>query len=465
MRYSDVSFWLSQAGDLRPRAALRGTHDADVVIIGAGFTGLWTAWYLAQREPGLRIAVCEAEIAGFGASGRNGAWCSAGIGMTAAGLARRYDVATAREVVDAMRDTVDEIGRACEIAGIDAEFRKGGMLRVARGPHEVAAMDASARTYRRLGLDQGMQQLSADDLARRVRVAAAHGALFDPHCATLHPGHLVRGLANAVEQAGARLFERTRVTRIDPVDAASTDDGRVIVSSRRGRLRARTVVVATEAWTARLRGHRRSLLPIYSLIVLTEPLSAAQWDTIGWQRHECLSSHRLTVDYLSRTTDGRILFGGRGAPYHFGSRIAPRFDRHARTHALLRGMLGSWFPSLADVAITHQWGGPLGMPRDWMPNITYDPATGMAGAWGYTGQGVAASNLAGRTLADLITERSTPLTRLPMAGHRSRAWEPEPLRWMGARFVQASLGRSDRRAERTGRPPSGRSIAERLMRH
>ncbi|CAN5917579.1 FAD-dependent oxidoreductase [soil metagenome] len=463
MRYSDVSFWLSAAGDLRPRAALRGTHDADVVIVGAGYTGLWTAWYLRRRRPDLRIMICESEIAGFGASGRNGAWCSSGIGMSAGGLARRYDVATARAVVGAMRDTVDEIGRVCETAGIDAQFRKGGMLRVARGPHEVATMHASTDSYRALGLDGGLAELSADELADRIRIAGAQGAVFDPHCATIHPGRLVRGLATAVEDRGVQVFERTRVTRIEP--AVRQRHARPVVHTRRGRVHADTVVIATEAWTAQLPGHRRTLLPVYSLIVMTEPLSDRQWDAIGWHGHECLSSHRLTVDYLSRTTDGRIVFGGRGAPYHLGSRIRPRFDRHAATHELLRSMVGSWFPPLRDVGISHQWGGPLGMPRDFLPNFTYDPATGLAGAWGYTGQGVAASNLAGRTLTDLLTGRSTPLTRLPTAGHRSRRWEPEPLRWLGARYIQRAFGRADRRAERTGRAPRGRSLAERLMRH
>lgn len=468
MRYSDLSFWLSTAGDLSPRAALRGDHDADVVIVGAGFTGLWTAWYLLQRQPDLRVAICEAEIAGFGASGRNGAWCSAGIGMTPAGLARRYDAATARAVIREMRHTVDEIGRVCDAAGIAAEFRKGGMLRIARGPHEVAALDAGEASYRALGLDDGLRRLSAGELADRVRVAGAGGALFDPHCATIHPGHLVRGLASAVEERGALLFERTRVTRIEPAEPGRPDGAprsRPVVHTRRGRLRATTVVLGTEAWTARLPGRRRSVLPVYSLIVLTEPLSSAQWDTIGWQGHECLSSHRLTVDYLSRTTDGRILFGGRGAPYHFGSRIAARFDRHAATHALLRRMLGSWFPALSGVEITHEWGGPLGMPRDWLPNFTYDPASGIAAGWGYTGQGVAASNLAGRTLTDLLTRAASPLTQMPMAGHHSRRWEPEPLRWLGARYIQRALARIDARAEQTGRPPSGRSLAEWLMRH
>lgn len=466
MRYSQISHWLATAGDLSPRAALAGDHDVDVAVVGAGYTGLWTAWYLLAREPSLRVAICEAEIAGFGASGRNGAWCSAGIGMTVDGLTRRFGPAAARDVVTAMRATVDEVARACADAGIDAHYRKGGMLRVARGAHEVAALRADTVALRRLGIDERIEQLTIRELDDRVRVSGAHGAVLDPNCATIHPGRLVRGLAASVEQRGAAVFERSRVARIAPRGAPGADgNGRPVVHTRRGRIRADTVVLATEAYTSRLPGHRRTLLPVYSLIVLTEPLTDMQWEHLGWRGHECLSSHRLTVDYLSRTTDGRVLFGGRGAPYQFGSRVAPRFDRHAATHAELRRMVLEWFPVLAGTPIAAQWGGPLGMPRDWLPNFVHDPATGIASAWGYTGQGVAASNLAGRTLADLITHRDTPLTHLPMAGHRSRRWEPEPLRWLGARYIQRALARIDERAERNGRAPSGRSLAERLMRH
>jgi glycine/D-amino acid oxidase-like deaminating enzyme len=464
MSYAQISHWLATAGDLTPRPTLDGDHDVDVVVVGAGYTGLWTAWYLAQRDPLLRIAICESEIAGYGASGRNGAWCSAGIGMTTEGLIRRYGAATAGDVVLAMRDTVNEIGRVCVAAGIAAEYRKGGMLRIARGPQETAAMQAGIDSYGALGLDSDLQVLSADELAERVNVASARGALFDPHCATVHPGHLVRGLAAAVEQRGVTLYERTPVTQISGGGNGNKSADRFVCTPG-GRLRAGAIVIATEAWTSNLPGYQRALLPIYSLVVLTDPLSPQQWAAIGWEGHECLSSHRLTVDYLSRTLDGRILFGGRGAPYHFGSRVAPRFDRHTATHQELRAMVSEWFPALRDARIAAEWGGPLGMPRDWLPNFRYDAATGIAAAWGFTGQGVAASNLAGRTLADLMTHRPSPLTVLPMVGHRSRRWEPEPLRWIGARYIQRAFARIDDRAQHTGRAPSGRSLAERLMRH
>jgi glycine/D-amino acid oxidase-like deaminating enzyme len=206
-------------------------------------------------------------------------------------------------------------------------------------------------------------------------------------------------------------------------------------------------------------------VPVWSQIVLSEPLPDAAWDEIGWRDHELIASPRLTVIYLSRTADGRILFGGRGAPYHYGSVIRDEFGRHEPTFEMLRGMATEWFPQLAGVGFSHAWGGPLGMPRDWHPTITHDPSRGIAGAWGYVGHGVATSNLAGRTLAELILERPSPRTELPLVGHRSRSWEPEPLRWLGIRFTQAAIERVDRKAERTGRAPSGRSLAERIARH
>lgn len=453
-----VSFWLTDAGPLRQRPALDGSEDVDVAILGAGYTGLWTAWYLLRREPSLRVAIAEAEYAGFGASGRNGAWCSAGIGVTPPELARRHSPAASRDVVRAMRDTVDEVGRVCDAHGIDAQFHKGGLLRVARGPHELPSVDREWEHLQRLGLADGCARLGADELRQRVRVNRAEGALWDPHCATIHPGRLVRGLAEAVERAGGTIHEGTRVTRLET-------GRRPRLRTERGDLRAETVVLAGEAWLSQLPGMRRELLPIYSLIVLTEPIGDDRWRHIGWQGRECVSSRRYTVDYLSRTADGRVLLGGRGAPYHFGSRVRPDFDRHARTHATLREQLVDWFPSLEGVRIAHAWGGPIGMPRDWMPVFRHDREHGLAGAYGYTGQGVATANLAGRVLADLITGRETELGSLPMVGHGPRRWEPEPLRWLGARYLQRRLARIDARGERTGRPPSGSSLAERLFRH
>ncbi|ACZ40700.1 NAD(P)/FAD-dependent oxidoreductase [Sphaerobacter thermophilus] len=463
--YASYSFWLETCGDdLTPRAPLDGSIDVDVAILGAGYTGLWTAYYLLRRQPSLRVAVVEAEIAGFGASGRNGGWCSAGFPVTAGELARRYGPERTRALLAAMRESVDEVGRVAEAEGLDIDYVKGGTLRVARGPHQEPMLDQALATYERLGIADHYTRLDAAQVAERVRITDVRGALYSPDCAVIHPGKLVRGLARVVERLGGTIYEQTRVTAFEPRQAG-VPGSRPRLITERGDVRAEVVVLCGEAYLSRLPGLRRQLIPVYSLIVLTEPLSDAQWAEIGWENRETIGSHRFSVDYLSRTRDGRIVFGGRGAPYHFGSRIEDSYDRHEPTHQMLRRMTLEWFPMLRGIRFTHHWGGPLGMPRDWMPTMSYDRATGIATARGYTGQGVATSNLSGRVLADLICDTPSPLRVLPVIGHRSPDWEPEPLRWLGVRYVQRGFARLDEQAERTGRPPSGRSLVERLGRH
>jgi glycine/D-amino acid oxidase-like deaminating enzyme len=456
--HARTSFWLETAGDLTPRPALEGSVRADVAILGAGYSGLWTAYYLLRARPSLRVVVVERDIAGFGASGRNGGWCSPKLNIGLDLLAERHGGEAARALQRAMYDTVPEIGRVCSEEGIDAGYTRGGGLFVARGRHQIPELDAYARLFERFGFGDRQERLDAAETERRIRVRGSQGALFFPDFASVHPARLVRGLARAVERRGGTIYEETEVTGFEPGPSPR-------LRTTRGEVRAPVLVLAGEAYLTRLRPLHRALLPVYSLIVLTEPLDARCWEAIGWRHRECVASFRLSVDYLTRTEDGRLLFGGRGAPYHFGSRIADAYDRHGPTHALLRDMARDWFPQLRDVRFTHAWGGPLGMPRDWMPTVSFDPRSGLATARGYTGHGVSLSNLAGRTLADLITEQVTERNALPIVGHRSPDWEMEPLRWLGVRYVQSAYGRIDARAERSGRPPSGRSLAERLGRH
>ena len=203
-------------------------------------------------------------------------------------------------------------------------------------------------------------------------------------------------------------------------------------------------VLATEAYTTGLPGRRRDVLPMYSMMVGSEPLSATQWDEIGLAERETFTSTANMIIYGQRTADGRLAFGGRGAPYHFGSRVAPEFDTDERVRAMLRATLAELFPVTDDVELPFHWGGPLAVPRDWHPHVRFDRTRGLASAGGYVGDGVAAANLAGRTLADLILGRDTDLTHLPIVGHRSPRWEPEPLRWVGARLAAAAAARSDR---------------------
>lgn len=460
--HAAISFWLETAGDdLTPRPPLDGSAEVDVAILGAGLTGLWTAWYLRRRDPSLRILVVEREIAGFGASGRNGAWCAPDLNISLARLARLHGENAARRMQQATYDAVVEVGRACREAGIDGGFHKGGEISVARGPHGVPSLEAAYAEYERFGFGDRYRLVDATTLGERIRIAGAVRGLIGDDAAVVHPGRLVRGLARAVEREGVRIVEGTPVTGFRPRDV----EGKATMATPSGDVRAPVIVLAGEAYLTELRPLHRQLLPLWSLIVLTEPLDDAQWAAIGWAGREVVDSTRLSVDYLSRTEDGRILFGGRGAPYRFGSPIHPAYDHHEPTFDRLRTFVREWFPALADVSFTHAWGGPLGMPRDWHPTIAFDAPSGIATARGYTGHGVSATNLAGRTLADLITGERSELTELPVVNHRSRNWELEPFRWIGIRYVQRALERLDDSAARSGRPPSGRSLAERIASH
>ena len=324
---------------------------------------------------------------------------------------------------------------------------------------QLPALRSSHEAMVALDRADGVEWLDGPEVRARIHATSIEAGSRDSHCATIQPAKLARGLAVALEQRGVRIYEKTRVQEIVSASERYTAQ----VHCPEAVARAPVVSVSSEAWTARLRGLRRRILPVYSLIVLTQPLSDDQWAEVGWAGGECLASYQMTVDYLTRTPDGRIMSGGRGAPYHYGSRIEPSFDIHVPTHTTLRRSVTEWWPALKGIEFTHAWGGPLGIPRDFTPNIGFDPKTGLGMAAGYVGQGVATANVAGRYLAAAITNRGSSLRPLPFLGHHSRNWEPEPLRWLGARYIQRAFARIDRQSERTGVAPSGRSFAERLF--
>ena len=448
-----VSYWLEELGALTTRPPLAEDLDADVVIVGAGFSGLWTAWHLLERDAELRIIILEAEHVGFGATGRNGGWCSSNMGLSAPVLAKRYGREGALRVIDTMRESVDAIG-ATEIP---CDYRKNGLFYVARGQAQVPSLRHSYETLVELGRADGVEWLDEDDARSYLPATRVVAGLRNAHGANVQPAKLAHGLAERLESRGVRIFERSPVVRVSPRAGPAP----ALAETATGSVAAPVVTLSPEAWLASV-GEARTILPVYSLIVLTEPLSAERWEAIGWSRGECLASYQLTVDYLTKTPDGRIMFGGRGAPYHYGSRISPAFDRHEPTFNKLRAAVAEWWPALSDVKFTHAWGGPLGIPRDLTPNVGFDPQTGIGRAFGYVGQGVSTSYVGGRYLAADILGQLHSLRPLPFVGHRSRRWEPEPARWLAARYIQSSFARLDRKAELSGRPPSGRSLAERL---
>jgi glycine/D-amino acid oxidase-like deaminating enzyme len=442
--YRSISLWMDTVPDpLEPRAPLGSSLDADVAIVGAGFTGLWTAYYLARAEPALRIAVIEREIAGFGASGRNGGWCSALFAAKREAVARRHGPGAAIALQRALFDTVDEVARVCEREGFDVHLKKGGTLSLVTSPSQLSRAKAMVDHERSWGFtEQDAMWLDASEARSRIRVPGCLGGAFTPHCASIHPARLVRGLARVVERMGVALYEQTSATAILPRR----------VKTSQAEISAGVVVRATEGYSAELPGLRRSVAPLYSLMIATEPLPDWLWNEVGWSAGETVTDGRHLLIYAQRTQDDRIAIGGRGAPYHFGSRVRHEFDAHPGVFSELKSVLRELWPAAASAEITHEWGGPLAVPRDWYSSVGLDRSTGMAWAGGYVGDGVATSNLAGRTLADLILERDSDLVRLPWVNHVSPRWEPEPLRWLGINAALKTFALADGLERRTGRP-------------
>jgi glycine/D-amino acid oxidase-like deaminating enzyme len=437
-----ISHWFRQLDPQPvPRPALPGSRSADVCIVGGGFTGLWTAYELRRADPSLDVVVLEAEVAGFGASGRNGGWVVGHLAGRQERWAQRRGRAGVVAMAEAIRATVDEVGAAVEREGIACDFVKGGTLHVAQTPLELERLRAHVAHLEEWGIGEG-ELLGAAEAAERIGVDGMLGAHASPHCARIQPARLARGLADAAERHGATIYEGTRVTRIEP-GAAHTDLGTVT---------AKVVVRATEGYTAGLDGLGRTLVPLNSSMIVTEPIGAATWEQLRWDRGECVLDGRLRYVYLQRTADDRIAIGGRGVPYRLGSKTDREGPLPAVTARELRDRLVELFPVLRDIGIADGWHGVLGVPRDWTPAVGLDRATGLAWAGGYVGEGVAAANLAGRTLRDLILERTTDLTELPWVGPFARPWEPEPLRFAGVRAVNALYAAADARERRTHRP-------------
>ncbi|MFF3638773.1 NAD(P)/FAD-dependent oxidoreductase [Streptomyces sp. NPDC002250] len=433
-----ISFWYADDGLPAAREPLSGDASADVVIVGGGYTGLWTAYYLKKAAPFLRITVLEQKFCGYGASGRNGGWLYNGIAGRDR-YAKLHGHEAAVRLQRAMNDTVAEVVAVTEAEGIDAGVHKGGVLEVATTPAQLARLRAFHEHELSYG-EKDRELYGARQTAERIRVAGAVGSSWTPHGARLHPVKLVKGLAAAAEALGVVIHESTPVTEIRPKHAVTPY----------GTVRAPYVLRCTEGFTASLRGQRRTWLPMNSSMIATEPLGDEQWAAIGWDGRETLGDMAHAYMYAQRTADGRIALGGRGVPYRFGSRTDNDGRTQSETVEALREILTRFFPALAGVRVEHAWSGVLGVPRDWCATVTLDRVTGLGWAGGYVGSGVATANLAARTLRDLVQQDSgqagrTELTDLPWVNHKVRKWEPEPFRWLGVHGMYATYRAADRR--------------------
>jgi glycine/D-amino acid oxidase-like deaminating enzyme len=451
--YRMRSLWLETAGDLTPREPLPGDTDADIAIVGGGMTGLWTAYYLAEADPSLRIVIVEKDITGFGASGRNGGWCTPFYGPTIETIAKEHGRASAIAMQRTMLDAIAEMGRACEADGIDAEYRMEGAIMSATDLAQAGRLREAVATFHSFGFGEDeFRVLSADETEEYVRARGVVCSFYIPHAAAVNPGKLTRGLALACESRGVKIHEQTAAVSID----------RGSVATEHGRVRADVIVRATEAYTSSLRRHERLLAPIEDAMIATEPLPASFWNEC-WSGQALFSDEPHMFIYAQRTTDDRIAVGGgrAGVRYHYGARTPDPSPFESAWEAL-RGRLVELFPDVADAKITHRWSGYIGYPRNYRPSVGFRRDLGVAWAGGYVGDGNPNSNLAGRTLRDLILGRDTDLVRLPWVDQRWRLWEPEPLSWLGITGSTKVASLIDRTEARTGKRSALTRVAELL---
>ncbi len=442
--YARESFWLDSMTDsLLPRPAVEGSIRCDVAIVGGGYTGLWTAYALKQIDPSLDVVICESDISGAGASGRNGGWCMGELSGVRSLLHDPRHGEAARRLQNDLFAAVDEIGAIISKEGIDCEFKKGGALKLARLPAHLPRLREEVRSLHQAGFGEDSYRfLSAEESAQRMRSVPFAGALYSANVAALNPARLVRGLARVVERQGVRLHEQSPVRRIHSKQ----------LKTDRGEIHADHVVLATEGLTANLNRRRRRLIPLHSMMIATEPLSDSMWDSIGLAERETFGDWRRVTVYGQRTADGRVAFGGRGI-YAYGSKARTRFESGEPIFDRVRGAMLSLIPQLESAEITHRWGGPLGVPRDGRTRVGRSSASGLFFGGGYVGEGVMGAYWIGSTLADLILEKRTHRTEADWLREDFPLWEPEPFRWMGVTAVRHLAEHLDRSEER-GRFPS-----------
>jgi glycine/D-amino acid oxidase-like deaminating enzyme len=417
------SLWRDAAiNDAAPREKLSSDIETDVAIIGAGFSGLWTAYYLKKLMPNSRIVIIDANEVGFGASGRNGGWCSGFMPNSIDELAELHGREAAIEMYRQSFATLDEIESVLVNENIDCDFHRGGTICGATNSVQASRVTSGITKFHDFGFtEDDIRQLSQTEVEHRINISNLQLASYTPHCAVIHPAKLVDGLARVVEKLGVKIYENSPVTQYQSGS----------IKTNHVTCRAQLIIRATEGFTSSIKTHRRILAPLYSYMIATSPLTESQLQTLGWKNRETYHDARNMIIYCQLTADKRIAFGGRGAPYHFASRVKPSYNTHPLIHEKICNSMREIFEKIGDLEITHKWGGPLGVPRNWNPSVNFDARSGLGSLGGYVGDGVAASNLAARTMAHLIAEDNHELTQLCWANSQSRKWEVEPLRYFG----------------------------------
>jgi glycine/D-amino acid oxidase-like deaminating enzyme len=442
--FASRSFWL-EADPYVPGPPLAGDVEVDIAIVGGGFTGLWAAHFLLRAEPALKVAVIEREVVGFGASGRNGGFAMTLLSRSLHDLLQTFGKEPARAAHEAVVRSIDAIGQFCTDYEVACDYQKNGFIGVATDDSQVPRIEADRQAAEALGI-AGVRYLPGEELRRHIQSPLFRCGLEEQACALLNPARLVRGLARVVRQQSAITYEQTPVERID------TAGEKVSVCTPHGTVRADKVVLATNAYSVQFPEFRRAVVPLYSYIVLTEPLSEARWAAVGWQGRQGLEDKRTYIHYFRPTADGRILMGGEDAPYYYGSSIAPQHDRNPRLFAQLQRDLKAIYPQLEDVRCTHQWGGPVGVTVRFVPTFGTLQGGRVHYGFGYCGHGVGPAHLGGQILRDLVLGRQSEFTDLCFVREQALPFPREPLRYLGMNVVRRTLLAQDRKGKRKVEP-------------
>jgi len=450
-RHDARGFWLDEAGPLAPAPTLAGERRADVVIVGGGYTGLWTAWHLKQLEPEARIVLLERGVSGEGPSGRNGGFCNAlWFGLPA--MRRHFGDEPAGAVARAAADSVEQIGRFCEQEEVDAWYRRAGYLQVSTAPVWDESWEAAASSARELGTPGAVASLDASQVAARCRSPIFRGGAFYPQAATVQPARLAQGLRARVRERGVELYERT------PLEEVERRGGDVVAKAPGGSVRARSAVLATGGQLVGLPRLRRRLTLTSSHVVVTEPVPDVL-EEIGWTGGECITDSRAMIHYFRTTPDGRIAFGWGGGRVVFGARTTGRAEVDPHVTDQVERHLMRFFPQLEGRRVEHAWGGPIDVSPSHLPVIgELDPAVHCA--FGYTGHGVGPSHMVARSLASLALDRRDEPSRLAFVSPDSVRVPPEPFRYLGGTLIRRALLRKEAAEERGEHPgPLTRLVA------
>lgn len=423
-------FWLDPAAGApspSPQPRLQGTHDAEVCIVGGGLLGLWTALKILELKPDADVCVVEADTCGFGASGRNAGFAMS-LWSKSASLVGRADKDEAARIARASDESVDELERFCREEGIDCGFRMPGWLWSATAPAQVNSWTSTVAAAASLGGDPFVEVTKAE-VRERLGTENVYGAIFEPHCATVDPGRLVLGLRDVALRRGVRIYEQSPVIDID----RDTQ----VVTCKTGSVRSRQLVLATNAWLAKLPELRRVILPVSADVIATEPMP--DFFKSSWTGGEAVTNSSIIADFARPTVDDRVVIGRGAAAMAFAGRIGPRFFSNPPRTTEISTALSSLIPALDEAAVTHGWSGPVDRTFDGLPIVDRLPGSQVLFAGGFSGNGVAPTNLFGRMLASLALGIEDEWSTSSYIGTPSYRFPPEPVRYVGGALVRHAV--------------------------